>query len=102
MNTKQNDIATDENQDKIKLKIDTQQNVFINDESYLLNLESRIQKLKSLCQDVDPYGQMSDKIIADLNEVGITETYDPFSITNQLLLMLEDSIQEQINLRLKN
>ena len=98
MNTKDKDISDKDN----FASINANKDLIIRDERYILELESKINKLKSLCQVIDPYSQMSDKILANLEDVGITETYDPFSITNQLLFMLENSIQEHLSLRLKN
>lgn len=68
---------------------------------YILKLKERIQNLKELCQNLDPYVEISQSVKEQLLSVGI-ESYDnPFNITNQLLMMTENSIEELLNLEQK-
>jgi hypothetical protein len=57
-------------------------------------LESRIKKLGDICNELNPYAPMSDEFKKRLREFNIMEFEDPFKITNALLMLLEDSIDE--------
>jgi hypothetical protein len=65
----------------------------INEEK-ILELKARIQKLGDICQDLNPYQAISPELKLRLNEFNILELSDPFKITNTLLMLLEDSIDE--------
>ena len=58
------------------------------------SLEKTIQELSILCKDLDPYATISKEHIKLLKKHKITDTKNPFTITNKLLLMIEDSIEE--------
>lgn len=64
----------------------------------------RIEELKKLCDRIDPY-KISHKDFKDLQKFNISDKHystfdeacnelDPFLITNKLLLLLENSIEE--------
>jgi len=93
---------TNENLDKSNEPVSQKDNHYIGREEYLLNLEVKIAELKDLCQNLDPYSPLSEKAKSKLLGHGINEFDNPFTITNKLLLLLEDSISEQLKLRLKN
>jgi hypothetical protein len=71
-------------------------------QEYMLDLEAKISELKDLCQNLDPYSPLSEITKSKLIKYGVEELDNPFAITNKLLLLLEDSISEQLKLRLKN
>ncbi len=81
---------------------DLDHNLLRNHEEYLLALEVKIAGLKELCQDLDPYSPLTDLTKSKLQAFGIKDLENPFTITNQLLLLLENAISEQLKLRLKN
>lgn len=57
-------------------------------------LEERIKKLGDICNELNPYAPMTDEFKKRLREFNIMEFEDPFKITNALLMLLEDSIDE--------
>lgn len=59
-----------------------------------MELKARIQKLGQLCNELNPYGAISDDHKKILMSYDILDFSDPFKITNQLLVLLEDSIDE--------
>ncbi len=60
----------------------------------ILFLKNRIQRLGDICQDLNPYLEISPELKDRLYEFNILELSDPFKITNTLLMLLEDSIDE--------
>lgn len=60
----------------------------------ILELQNRIQKLSDICQDLNPYQEISAELQIRLSEFHILELSDPFKVTNTLLMLLEDSIDE--------
>ena len=60
----------------------------------ILELQIRIQKLSDICQDLNPYLEVSPELQLRLSEFHILELSDPFKVTNTLLMLLEDSIDE--------
>lgn len=57
-------------------------------------LEARIKDLSEICQEIDPYKTVSDEQKMRLLNYNILDLSDPFKITNQLLVLLEDTIDE--------
>lgn len=57
-------------------------------------LEARIKDLGEICQEIDPYQTVSDELKMRLLNYNILDLSDPFKITNQLLVLLEDTIDE--------
>ena len=57
-------------------------------------LEQKIDELNDLCGGMDPYNEVGESEKKRLLEFGIEENADPFEITNRLVVMLEDSIEE--------
>ena len=56
-------------------------------------LEKRVHELKNLCQELDPYSDISKHHISILEKYDV-EIHNPFAITNKLLLLLEGSLEE--------
>jgi len=57
-------------------------------------LQSRIKKLNDICIELNPYAPVDKSFQNRLIEFNIIEYEDPFKITNALLRLLEDSIDE--------
>ena len=57
-------------------------------------LEEKIAKLSALCQELNPYEPIDEQFKLRLKELNILEFEDPFKITNALLILLEDAIDE--------
>lgn len=57
-------------------------------------LEARIIRLGEICNELNPYQPISDDFKKSLREFNILEFEDPFKITNALLILLEDTIDE--------
>jgi hypothetical protein len=74
----------------------TQTSISIDDQkdsrslSKMTPLEQRRQQLSKLCDELDPYLPLSDEIKQKLESFGITEFMDPFTITNKLLVLLDE------------
>lgn len=67
---------------------------FSQNEDKILYLEERIKKLGDICNDLNPYMPITAEFKLRLREFNILEFDDPFKITNALLILLEDSIDE--------
>lgn len=57
-------------------------------------LEKKLQRLKDLCQNLDPYKPLDAKLVKELEYFKIYEHNDPFRVTNQLLILMEDMLEE--------
>jgi hypothetical protein len=57
-------------------------------------LEERIKKLSAICNELNPYQPVGKEFQQRLKEFNIYEYEDPFKITNALLILLEDTIDE--------
>ena len=57
-------------------------------------LANNINVLNRLCLKLDPYRPVSDEQKNILKEFNIEDCYDPFKVTNQLLTLLENYIEE--------
>ena len=66
--------------------------VFIENRVKLLT--QRVEILNDLCTNLDPYKDIPVKFQEALGEFGIYETSDPFTVTNKLVILLEESIEE--------
>ena len=62
-------------------------------------LANNINVLNGLCLKLDPYKSVSDEQKKILKEYNIEDFHDPFKVTNQLLLLLENYIEELHNLQ---
>jgi len=61
---------------------------------YIIQLEKRVDTLKHICQDLNPYEPMTEQQKTVLERFDITDISDPFKVTNLLLMQLEDAITE--------
>ena len=68
--------------------------VFIKNDEKILYLEARIKMLGEICSDLNPYQPIPHDFQQRLREFNILEFSDPFKITNALLILLEDTIDE--------
>jgi hypothetical protein len=60
----------------------------------ILILEEKVAKLKVICDQLDPYQPIPQNLVEKLGELEIVDLYNPFHVTNKLLMLLEDSIEE--------
>lgn len=57
-------------------------------------LRVKVDKLNALASDLDPYQPISVEVQAELKNLGVVVLDDPFALTNQLVVILEDTIDE--------
>lgn len=57
-------------------------------------LEARIKKLGDICSELNPYAPIPNELKMRLMDFNILDLSDPFKITNTLLVLLEDTIDE--------
>tara|TARA_R110002049_G_scaffold263586_1_gene439782 strand:- start:109 stop:402 length:294 start_codon:yes stop_codon:yes gene_type:complete len=57
-------------------------------------LKARVESLNNLAENLDPYSKLSPETQNELKALGILVLDDPFAITNQLVVILEDSVEE--------
>ncbi len=57
-------------------------------------LEARIKILGDICSEINPYAEISNELKMKLMDYNILDLSDPFKVTNQLLMLLEDTIDE--------
>jgi len=57
-------------------------------------LENRIKNLGDICNELNPYLPIAPEFKILLREFNIVDATDPFHVTNALLRLLEDSINE--------
>lgn len=70
-------------------------------EEQILNLKKRISLLNNICNELNPYKPICNDLKDKLNKFHIIDFEDPFIITNKLLVLLEDSIEELHSLQAK-
>jgi hypothetical protein len=63
-------------------------------EETIVELEAKIKKLSDICTELNPYEPISDDLKMRLMDLNILDFSDPFKITNTLLMLLEDTIDE--------
>lgn len=61
-------------------------------------LSNVIEELNALCRDLDPYQPIDSETKELLKRYGVFEEDNPFVITNKLVLILENSVEELIEL----
>ena len=54
--------------------------------------DAKLQILKEICADIDPFRPLSEELTLKLQEIGVQELEDPFKLTNHLLRTLEENI----------
>lgn len=62
-------------------------------------LEERIAELEDICQHIDPAQEISEEMKLRLERFHIVDLIDPFMITNKLVVLLEDAIEEWQSLK---
>ena len=65
-------------------------------------LKNSIQELKLLCDQVDPFSEISDKQKSQLKNLGILDFSDPYRLTNQLIFITENAVEELLRLEKEN
>ncbi len=60
----------------------------------IMILKDKIETLKSICNELNPYLPISDEMKNTLLEFGIEDFSDPFKITNALIFTLENNMEE--------
>jgi hypothetical protein len=55
------------------------------------NLQTRAKLISNLCEEINPYSELSKDARDLLFFLGIVDYYDPFAITKELLLLLEET-----------
>lgn len=81
-------------QNKLILDDQIQLESFPGDQEKIQHLENRIKKLGDICNELNPYLPVSPEFKMRLREFNIQEATDPFHVTNALLRLLEDTINE--------
>ena len=61
-------------------------------------LSQNIDELNTLCRELDPYQEISKEMMEQLSKYGVFTEDNPFVITNKLVLILENSVEELIEL----
>ncbi len=61
-------------------------------------LEKELERLRFICDNLDPYSPIPEKFKKELRALGLQEIidqhYDPFALTNKLLLRMENILEE--------
>jgi hypothetical protein len=57
-------------------------------------LKLRAQTLRKLCEDLDPYSPLTLDEIKLLESLGVYDYNDPFQLTNELIMRMEDTLEE--------
>lgn len=58
--------------------------------------DEKIEQLKRLSQELDPFSEISNEQKLELAIFGITDFSDPFVITNKILKILEENLNQRI------
>ncbi len=58
--------------------------------------DEKIEQLKRLSQELDPFNEISNEQKLELAIFGITDFSDPFVITNKILKILEENLNQRI------
>lgn len=57
-------------------------------------LKSRAQLLRELCENLDPYAPLTKEERDLLESLGVYNYEDPFQLTNELIMKMEDTLEE--------
>jgi len=57
-------------------------------------LKSRAQFLRELCENLDPYSPLTREDKDLLESLGVYSHEDPFQLTNELIMKMEDTLEE--------
>ncbi len=71
-------------------------------EKITLLSDDKVEQLKKLSLELDPFAEISKEQKLELALFGITDLSDPFAITNQILKILEENLNYRLNTRQEN
>ena len=71
----------------------------ISDKNRVKILENNIGILNKLCSCLNPYKDITDEQKKLLEKFHIHDFHDPFAVTNKLLVILEDFVEEYRGLK---
>jgi|GEM_PF-2967262 len=74
-------------------------NLKVMESSNIAELEKTVGALTKLCQEINPFNPLTENERASLKMLEINPEENPYAITNQLILRLENSIEALENLR---
>ncbi|TNF03765.1 MAG: hypothetical protein EP326_02050 [Deltaproteobacteria bacterium] len=57
-------------------------------------LQELIETLNQICSNLDPYQPIAPAMKQSIEKLNIVVTDDPFTLTNQLVVLLEDAVEE--------
>ncbi|MFX3675428.1 MAG: hypothetical protein ACN6I6_00170 [bacterium] len=57
-------------------------------------LKSKVERLNKLAGELDPYQPLSQEVQDELKSLGVLVLDDPFKLTNQLVVILEDATEQ--------
>lgn len=63
-------------------------------EKRIKELQELIETLNTVCSNLDPYKPISGPMKETIEKLNIVVTDDPFALTNQLVVLLEDAVEE--------
>lgn len=85
-----------------KISNKKQPNLVPSKQKQVERLESLIEKLNFICSNLDPYNPIPSTMREMIKELDIVKIDDPFTLTNQLVVLLEDAVEELHSLDSKN
>ncbi len=62
--------------------------------SEILILEKKLEDLKMLCQELNPFAKISVEMRNRLRSFNLHEIDDPFLLTNHMIMLTEDTIEK--------
>ncbi len=71
-------------------------------ETEIAKLEQQLTDLKFLCDNLDPYAAINPDHIDLIKKYQIKDLDNPFAITNQLLTLVENTIEKLENIKEQN
>ncbi len=57
-------------------------------------LKNRVKTLQDICDEIDPFSEISEKHRETLSRIGPFDFTDPYGLTNQLIMMTENTLEE--------
>ena len=77
---------------------ETQEEAHLTLKGHRLFLHEKITKLSFVCDRLNPYEPIPDYLKKELRALGLGDlldgSYDPFSMTNKLLTLMENALEE--------
>ena len=50
--------------------------------------------LQDICDEIDPFGEISEQHRKTLSQIGSFDFTDPYGLTNQLIVMTENTLEK--------